>query len=261
MTNEVDILTIKVAGKGDDYITADSFLEVIRETVAILRELDPQDGLVWKLKNASINSPLSMTFVAMPRAGAEDFPNGVSRNYLNMFRGLDRGGEVSAGTPPKAVFRAKRLMNVLNNGVAQITFSSPGAEPVTPTQRVQATVDEYEASHRDVYRDFATLEGELRTVSVDGGSKFIIRDRITGHRTQCTIPHEKLEDAKNALERRVAVTGSVRYKAGRPMHIDVESFEAMPDRGSLPQFDDIKGIDVTGGEDSVAFVRKGRDAD
>lgn len=258
---EVDSLTIKVAGKADDYITADSFLDVVRETVAILRDLDPSNHLVWRLKAASINSPLVMTFVAAPRPDAEEWPTNVSQSYLDMFRRLDRGAEPLPDTPPKAMFRAKKLIDVLNDGVAQITFSSPRADPVTPTQRVQATVAEFERNRRDVYRDYTTLEGELNTVSVDGGSKFFIRDRVTGHRTQCVIPHDKLDAAKKFLERRVWVTGSVRYKAGRPMLMEVESFDAMPDRDSLPQFADIKGIDVTGGVDSVEFVRRGRNAD
>lgn len=260
MAQEVDYLSVKIAGKFDDNITADSLIVAMREMIGILKELDPENTLVWKLKDASLNSPLSLTFAASPRSADRDWRSDVSRIYLTLFRRLDQG-EIAEAPSARAILHAKKLVDILNDGVSRITFSAPGAESVTPTQRVQATVDEFKAAHRETYRDFTTLEGELRTVSVDGGSKFFIRDRATATRTECIIPHDQLDSAKQALEKRVSVTGRVLYKNGKPIKIDVESFEMMPDRSSLPQFNDIRGIDPTGGLDSVEFIRRGRDAD
>jgi hypothetical protein len=73
MKREVDSLTIRVAGKDDEFITAEAFVEVVRDAVNILRDLDAERTLVWRLKHASISSPLSMTFVAEPRKGVDSW--------------------------------------------------------------------------------------------------------------------------------------------------------------------------------------------
>jgi hypothetical protein len=256
MRQEADSISVRLAGKGDDYISAQSFLEVIKETLSILHELDAANDLVWKLKSASSNSPLVLTFVAEQHADAHLPPHRVSPLYLNLLRQLDRGGPVTSDVPQKAILRAEKLVNVLNNGVAKITYSAPGVEPFSPTQRVQASVAEIVEAKRDNYIDRATLEGDLRTVSVDGGAQFCIHDRATGQRTVCLIPHDDLDSAKAALERRVSVTGSVHYKSGKPTRIDVESFEIIQPGEDLPQFDDIRGIDLVHGEDSAELARR-----
>jgi hypothetical protein len=260
MNKEVDSITIRVAGKGGDYVTADSFLSVVREAISILHDLDANNTLVWKLKHASINSPVAMTFVAEPRRGVEHWEEGVSATYVDLFSRLESGTDVPAEVPAKAVLRTTRLVDVLNNGVGSISFSAPGREPVSPTQRVQAKVKELVAARRDSYTDYVTLEGMLETVSVHGGDRFHVYDRITGHRTLCEIQHEDLERAKVALECRVWVRGRTRYKGGKPIDMRVDAFGVFPGRNELPQFPDIQGIDVTGGIDSVEFVRRQRDA-
>ena len=211
MAQRVDSLTIKVIGKDDGAISADSFLKIIQETIALLRDFDRERSLVWKVTSASMQSPLSMTFSAELHGDSEPPPVRPSQRYRELFGSLD-SGKSPRGTTTKALLRASKLVDALNNGVAKIVITAPGLEPLAPTQRVQATVSEFIESRRKDYTDQTTLEGDLKTVSVAGGSKFYIFDRLTGHQTLCSIPHDKLEQAKALLERRVWVTGRVKFK-------------------------------------------------
>jgi len=59
----------------------------------------------------------------------------------------------------------------------------------------------------------------------------------------------------------VSVRGIVRFVDGKPSSVEVESFDAMPTNEELEDEDEIRGIDITSGEDSVTYVRKLRDAE
>jgi hypothetical protein len=263
MPQEVDSLTIKLRGKDDDYVTAGSFLEVMRETIAILRGIDAESTLIWKLKKASIDSPLSLTFVAQPRPSVREWKRDVSKDYIRLFRGLENNDKnliESDLASEKLLLRAKDMLDVLSNGVASVTFSATDRESVTPTQRVQATVDEVVSTRFSRYSDFAILEGDLQTITVRGGTSFFITDRITGREIQCYIPHEQLGAIMGALEKRVSVYGKVKYKSGRPVSIDVETMKIMARREELPQFSDVKGIYPDDGIDSVEQIRSQRNA-
>lgn len=260
MDDSNDNLTVRVAGKGGGYITADSLAEVVGEMVKILHELDADHALIWKLQSASTQSPLTMTFVAEPAPDAKELEARLSSDYIEMFRRLEQGIEPEAGVPEAALRSAKRLVNVLNDGVGSIAFTAPDKATIAPTQRVQAAVDALVGDSAERHSTHAALEGVLTTVTIEKGYKFYIRDRLTNHRTECRIAQEQMEAAKGAMEQRVSVTGRVQYRAGKPTVIDVEEFETMPDRRQLPQFDDVRGIDVTNGQDSVAFLREGSDA-
>jgi hypothetical protein len=260
MTRGVDSLTLKVIGKDDSAIGADSFLEVIRETVALLRDLDTLRSLKWSVTNAVMQSPFSITFTAEQLEEAPPPPMPISQRYTRLFDLMDKGLPDSS-SPAKAAVRAGRLTNTLNNGVLRIEMIARNeAMPVIPTQRVQATADELFGSRKNEYWEHTTLEGELGTISVEGGSKFFVVDRLTGQRSLCLIPHERINEAKNLLERRVWVVGKIRFRGNKAMRLEAEDFGAMPDRNALPQFSDIVGIDIAGAEDSATYVRRQRDA-
>ena len=61
---------------------------------------------------------------------------------------------------------------------------------------------------------------------------------------------------------RASVYGLARYdKDGYPIEIVVETLERMPGFGDMTNPQDVQGIDITGGIDSVDYIRSLRDAD
>jgi len=260
MSREVDKLTIRVSGK-DTEILAESFIRIVRETISILRDLDSKNTVSWMLKEASIRSPLRMTFIATPKQGIERWSGGWSDTYVDIFESLEAGGDLPANVQPKTANRARRLVSVLDDGISQVSFISRSNKEVAPTQRVSARVQELEEYAKSSYVDYHEIEGKLEDLSVHGGNRFAIYDTVTGDRIECNINESDIPRAYELLRQRVSVVGRVKYRKGRPVEIDIDKFSKMPNRDELPQGEDIRGINLTDGMESSEYIREMRDAE
>jgi hypothetical protein len=111
---------------------------------------------------------------------------------------------------------------------------------VTVNQRVIRNVDRILGGS---LAEIGTIEGRLRMISDSGGLHVGVWDALTDHSVRCNIPSELIEDVMAAFRKRVAVSGTIRYRAtGEALSIDVERFEVFPDSDKLPTADSVYGI-------------------
>ena len=65
-----------------------------------------------------------------------------------------------------------------------------------------------------------------------------------------------------AWKRRVVVTGKIiTNRETRKKEIYVDKIRVLGDRKDLPQLEDLRGIDITGGAESSEYIRNLRDDD
>jgi hypothetical protein len=176
------------------------------------------------------------------------------RNYLSVFEEAEGSMELSKNRwSIRTLENARDIVSVLSDGVSQITLSS-GSEIVSPTQRVAATVDYLIAP---AYEDYGTLEGRLETLSVHRKTRFNIYDPLTGQPISCSFRTDKLEEAHAAFNKRVAISGSIKYgRIGNPVSIQVDNIRVLEGGVRTSEFRD---TDLTGGIDSGTYVRSLRD--
>jgi hypothetical protein len=94
--------------------------------------------------------------------------------------------------------------------------------------------------------------------------KIVIVDDLTNKHTACYFRGERIEQkVRDGWKHRVIVTGDITLDAttGQPLEMQVYDIRILPRRDQLPQIDDILGFDITGGVDSVEYVRGLRDAE
>lgn len=256
-------LKIKVEG-ADERIALSSLLRVLRETLDILRTVDEQISeekrhtLKWEITNVSLNSPFTMTIVGRPVT--ENYSEGVATAYLDGMASLESGATTPRHFNDDAITRAKSLVAARNNGVASVVYSSPGHKPVEPTQRVAANAD---AIFKIEYRyEHGSLSGMLKAIDIHGRFVFAIYDILTGRRTRCHFTEELFEEAQASLRHRVIVSGRIRYnRQGHAISMRADKLYRMRPAERLPQFRAGEEIDITGGMDSVEFIRRMRDAE
>ncbi len=259
-----EVLTIQITAAAD-FIPADSVVAVLGRTLDILGELDAEIShkrrgtLQWRISKISLSSPLVVSI--FPEKQEE--PD-IGHHVLHAFtRGLKQIEDGAQGVPSyfteAALDYAKRLVSVLNDGIAEVTFSTSRQERVAPTQRVAANVDVL--LHRQVEGD-GYFEGTLEMLSIHHTPTFNLYDVLTGEKITCYFSREKLEEAKQAFACRVAVSGKAKYtRSGRPISVQVEQIRRLRDRKDLPQAKDLEGINITGGVEPERFVRSLRDAE
>lgn len=255
-------LVIRVAGK-DKYVPVASFLSVVHNTIGILREVDAEisdshrGSLKWRIKDVSQNSPITMTIFAEPTSEVD-----ISQNVVDAYTdGLQLIDESSDAIPPfftpRALEKAKRLVGVLNDGVERIAFEGSSQKPVTPTQRLAANVDEL----LHTYDELTSFEGNLDAATVHGKRIFYVWDVFDG-RVSCRFPEHMLQEVLSLFGHRVIVHGRAHYsRSGKPLYIEVEDVEGVPEQESRPAPEELEPINITDGLSSEEYIRRLRDAD
>ena len=109
-----------------------------------------------------------------------------------------------------------------------------------------------------------SVDGRLEWINIHGGANtFHIYPLFGPTKITCHFPARLLDDAIGAINRRVEVTGTLKYRtrAHFPHEIAVESLEAFPRDNELPTFDDLRGRApaATGTLSSEDFIREIRD--
>jgi len=255
---EIDKLTIALSPTTTHTIPVESILIVLKESVAILKELDRNNTLELSVSGASFNSPLTFNFVAeteLPEydAFAMDEFLGVIRHVVEKTPLPKRAGRSGS----HVVAKARRLTKVLDTGVAKIELITPRETVVvtkTPIDPKKATpIEEID------YEDFIELEGSLELASRHDGKRFVIWDRVTNHKTTCNVPPEFFIQALDALKSdetpRVSVYGKAQYRKGLPVSIDVEDFRILPSLSQAIDPSFFQGINITDGIDSAEYLR------
>lgn len=261
----VDRISIEIAGRDEaDHLTVKSFLKVAGKTFDILKKLDVNNTLQWRIERVQMNSPLELVYAAEPRDEIGAYDSDISEQCLDLFDSLQRGVRPSLRVPVTVFTDAAAVISTMSNGVSRIHLRSKSDRVVTPNyERIKSALHELTADKlSDDYHEHTSLEGVLKTSSTHGGSHLCIYDRITGDAIHCKLGDEMFKElfASSNMNRRVSVTGLAFYKKEKPVSISVESYEflpslqdVMPDRGP-------SGLNITGGMDSVEYLRSIRDA-
>ena len=287
-----NILKIKVEGD-DKGIPVESFLELLGQTISILKDLDANisesanGNLDWEIVAASLNSPLSLSVESRSDLGLNN-GNEVIHAYLAGVNGLDKGEiELPQFFTIETLQKAKSLTSIFTQGITKVSFSTNDGETVTTTKSTfeNATIviknnEELQGSdfleseelsevsfilpQTQRIKEKATLVGKLEVVSVHGRQPhFIIFDPLTKKKIDCYFDEQYFEEIQAMLSLepyRVQVTGTAKYdRNGNPTSIRVEQFRKLRNQKDLPQFKDLSHINLTGDIDPTEYVRRLRD--
>jgi hypothetical protein len=96
---------------------------------------------------------------------------------------------------------------------------------------------------RTDYRDYGTIEGRLTAIQDQGTLQLLLKDEWLAQTVRCYVPEEMLPEAFAAFRKRVEVSGLIHYrKNGKPISVDVEKIEPLPEDDELPSADDVRGL-------------------
>jgi hypothetical protein len=256
--------TLKL-GEGEHRVSMDVLAEALENALEMLRGVgqDFTGSVVrWEIVKASLKSPLTMTFAPSVQGNGK-MPRSVGKQIVtacvNGLAGLEREAALPPHFNEEAMMAAQKLVKGVQKEGAKMTVASDRTNGVTPTVRIVENIKKVVEKAR-TYTDYGTIEGRLEVISVRGGTSISICEAFTNHRIDCEITTDRLQEAKDLLDERVAVTGRIHYRNRKPTSIHVESFRRLRDASELPQLEDMSPIDITGGLSSEEYIRRMRDA-
>ena len=139
----------------------------------------------------------------------------------------------------RALVSAKDLAELVGEDISLIQIRRKSHQ-VSLTKHLAANVDELIGGH---YKSLGSIEGTLGSINVFLKKTFLVYDFLTKRSVRCYFPNQLFETAKDALGRRVSVSGVIRSrKNGDRVSIAVEELEVFPRSEELPDVFDIIGI-------------------
>lgn len=164
--------------------------------------------------------------------------------------------------PLSALEKARALLKVARNGMPRVSISArlrgtPSA--VHFTERAELNLVRYTSVRHEA---LGSVEGTLQMVSNRGGGVFNIYDFLSQQKIRCTMRRNRIREAVDAFDQRVAVHGLLQENEnGTIIGVKMHRIEVLPADEQLPTVEEIAGLipDLTGDRSTGEYMRALRD--
>lgn len=243
-------------------IDAAVFLTALDASLEILKELDATVSggkFRWYYTHLSIGSGVSVQEGELPpdQAEAEVLEQQIEGLYLEGLASFDVAARLPTAFTNRAIEASWRLVSVLSNGVSHMDITGAHVKPhFTITERAVANLKELMGRG---FTDIGSIEGKLETISLAQRPTFNVRDEVTGQSVICSFTMDRFDEVRDALGRRVLVSGEVTYhRRGEPTEVSPVDDIRLLDETEPPTVDEIRGIEpeITEGMPAGLYVRK-----
>lgn len=225
-------------------ITADRFRRAVDSFFAIVDEVSRQitgkAGQVrWIVSVQGGSIHLSAAPEATKPEVAVKIPQ-IARAVKSGISLISRRAERPRYFTDEALRNVRELASVPGARQVETAQVSLASSTARLTQKTVANVDALLGS---AIKDYGTLEGYLRVLSVQGGTSIAVVDPLTDRAVRCWVSDALFDEAYKAFRKRVAVTGLIHYrKDGQPNSIEVDELSVFSERSELPTADEVHGI-------------------
>lgn len=267
-------------------VTLEDVIATLQDSLQILKQVDAagsgrQAALDWVVSAVSMGSfkaTIEPRRRAGPRkAGSRPKPEvlssegvvaagRVARAFAGGLQEVEREARTPDGWSPQSIRRVEHLGRRLERGTAtgfKVAVRSVDGDVTARLGQGLGVRAEYALEGGGTRRSRGSLIGRLEVISARKGKKvFGLYTAETGPVVRCFFDPELQPRVMNAFEKRVIAGGIItRRPEGQPVSILVDQFEEIPDDGR-PTVEDLYGSqpDITGGLDSVEFIRQQRRA-
>ncbi len=273
-------LTIKGSDvSGTDAPTVDDMVGQLQDLVEVLRGVekavadDGANALVWRVTNASMNSPLSIeitAFSANPAIFADSRAQTVTeatrKGLTQLAEGVARPTNFTDDVLPSAIKLQKRVLNGLSETEIDFKAGIRGGEVLITPQSARVVTDAANAARpvKHPYREMGSIEGFIASAERDGHGRGILhfRRRLDGQILKAVATGEafsqleelRLGEVWEGL--RVRVHGLINYRdLGVVDNVNATWIEPL-DRHPLPGPEDIVDPNFTGGLQTEEFLEQ-----
>ena len=280
------IVRFTVAGHDPDTDAppVEDLLDQIRDYVDVLRGVEeaasgtPGSAIIWRVVEASRNSPVMFGLEAYPKQFATNIDQRVAIVLTETAQGfatIKNRVERPKYFTNVVMRKARKIAERVTNGISSSTVNfGPGLPEIdlTPTSARTAirNVDAIMAGPDKPYREIGSIEGYLKGVELDGFNRRVahIVDRVTGESVKCVIGRTAQQVVADLSNRQIAdVWGHIRVQVigliffngpGDIDHVDTEDVRFFRPNAELPQIDDIIDENFTGGLRSEEYLERMR---
>ncbi|MCV2892451.1 hypothetical protein [Lentibacter sp. XHP0401] len=281
MTKPIKITVSGTDHRGGDAPTVEDLLSQIQDFVYVLREVESavsdtsSSEIVWRVTNATKNSPLTIEVTPTPKQHAMNIDmraEKVVRATALGFQKIAQTGERPPFFTDQVLDRAAKVYARVTNGLATtvVDFGAYEDAPIlnaTPSA-ARDIVKRLDAAKRPApisHRELGSLEGFISKVELDGFGRPIVwlKSRLDGQVVKCIsdedgldrIGHFEVSEVLKGL--RVRVHGMMHFKDLEQItSIDVDGVHVFEADAGLPDYASIVAPDFTGGLEASEYLEE-----
>lgn len=241
-------------------LSVEALRNALENALVMLQSLESDfvsaDTLVrWEVVKVRMQSPLSITFSPSVNAkGGRVTERKMVKAAAYDLRAIERNGVAPKHFNEEGLLAVQKLVAVAKKEDTPIAFAIDNEERLSLTEKSSKRVNELVDKAR-LYVDVSTIEGKLETISVHGGTSFIVWESFTNNKVECRVSKDQFEKWSQYLGKRVSLTGRVAYRNHIPKSITVDEIRVLRGSSELPEPKDIGPVDITGGMKSEDYIR------
>ena len=211
-----------------DDLDPSKLTSLIDELTSMLGEIDTelsptgQRTFDLRITSLSYDSPALVGVLARPRPKQPDITERAVIDCAEGWTLIERESTRPAAFNDDALEHLRNVGNATGNGIRNVRMHTPLVliEPVI-TRRASAHIERILPHGYSV----GSVEGRLEGLNIHGQTQFTVYDTVTGRAVQCYFKDVQLEDVKDAVGRKVLVSGNLRRDpSGRPQKYGALSF-------------------------------------
>jgi hypothetical protein len=242
-------------------ISFETFAVVVHNTFDILADLDsavsstPQGSLQWFITDVSFGS-LLIAIESKSKLPDIDYSSKVTETFVDGLAHIQR----ERTTPPYfsdyGLRKAQELAKKLRKDGAKAVIIHDIEREVKAMISPEVVPDLGKLINVR-FQEIGSVEGRLEMISIHRVPRFTVYHAITQRSIRCKFEPNLLDLVKEALGRRVVVSGVVyfnyRYEAVR---VDLQKLMILPKEEELPSPKDLRGMapDFTGDKTTEEYI-------
>lgn len=268
LSNDYPYIELKLDGSPDDggKVRINEFIEVLDRVRICLQKLDKhlsksgKPSTYYRIKELKSSSP-KVVIEAVPYKPRE--VRDVLGHFVETIQTIQEQNRLPEWFKDTELLGDfKGLTSQFKKHVSNIEIKRNG-EVIQIRKQLEINIEKILGEI--VYISKGTIAGHLDTINVHGENHFYIYPSIGPTKIRCHFKEALLDKIKPGIKRYVNVIGTLHYKKGEafPARIEADNIEVYPPESKLPTLGSLGGMapQITGGLDSVSFIKKLRAAD
>lgn len=264
------IITIESAESDREHVSLNDFsfqLEALRKVLSNTESSlsGEQAEIDWQIVDLKHSSPAEIVLRPIDTridTDKEDIVFETVNKVISSLKMLSEDASPPVKMNQQLLGHYKNFSNKVQKGILRVSLKSE-TDKVKVNENVKAAIDAVTLSET---KSIGTVEGRLEFLNIHANQNiFRIYSAIPPEKVNCFFPPDKIEEAREALGRKIRVSGELTYPKGDdfPRDVKVQTIELFPDDDDLPGLADLRGMapDITGDLSSEEFVRNLRDAE
>lgn len=267
MASKKIIIRLKGVREDDEHVRLSDFVNQLHSLGDALTQVDylvtgaEKKSIYFRVVDLKHSSPATVVIEPVPFLGEPDRTATIVSRFFSSIKQIQESQDVPLGVGRPLLEALRGLSVGLRKNIRELVISTDD-QSIEIDRMLEAKIAKILETEEIAE---GSISGVLETINVHNkANKFVIYPSVGPKKITCHFPDSLIGQAVASITKYIRVTGKFYYLKGDsfPHAVEVSEIQLLADPENLPSLGELRGVapDATGDMDSVAFIRKIRNA-